>query len=143
MIDYTESMSAFVLSLFMEKGVSFQRRRVTIIAQIDTSDQYLNDTIPIKLVFYLINTEHFDIIEYQERVIIPRQLQASASQELNERFFIQLLFPIFQNETLKRTKHFVKIDAFIIHNKSLDFQASWYFDLPFLFLPVQRGLLLI
>jgi hypothetical protein len=104
----------------------------------DTGEQYSNNAIPVKLMFYLVKAENFDIIDYHERTVIAHRLQIELSDTMNIRHYVSLLFPILQNETSKHVKYFVKIDAFQPNNKGLDFQGSWYFDLLFPFLPVQR-----
>ncbi|CAF1371230.1 unnamed protein product, partial [Adineta steineri] len=116
----------------------FQRRRVTITTYLETSDLYSNDFVPLKLVFYLINRENFHIIDYAQHVIIPYQIRMGLFVYDVGRLFIYLLFPIHQDTQSRQATHFVKIDAFILSNQSLDFQASWYYASPFAFLPVQH-----
>ena len=122
---------------FYGERCEFQRRRVSINIRVDTSERYSNHFVPLKFVFYLIDAARNEIITYQEYIIVPYESRLSRVSYMVGRFFISLLFPVGQNRSLQLAKHFVKIDVFILNNDSLDFQASWFFDLAFPFLPVQ------
>ncbi|CAF0927239.1 unnamed protein product [Adineta ricciae] len=116
----------------------FQRRRVTITARVETNDFYSDNFVSLKLVFYLINRENFHIVDYTQTIIIPRKMRMNSRPYDYSSLFIYLLFPTHRYKEFREAAHFVKIDAFILNNQSLDFQASWYYILPFKFLPVQR-----
>ena len=117
----------------------FQRRRVTITAQLDSDDFYMNNVVPLLIVFYLINRDNDEIVDYSQRILVPHRLRFSNVQMYEtERSFVYLLWPIRPNNPLDYERFFVKIDVFIVLNDRLDFQDSWRYDLPFDFLPVQR-----
>jgi hypothetical protein len=57
----------------------FQRRRLGIIVQFDTSDYYSESTAVIKLVFYLIVEE--SIVDYHQIITVPYQRRWSESKD--------------------------------------------------------------
>lgn len=116
----------------------FQRRRVTIPVQLFPSNFYSNEFVPLKLVYYLINTKTLEIVDYFQQIIVPYDLRMNAEVYQAGRLFAYLLFPVHSYDLSQSSHHFVRIDAFILNMKTLDRQASWYYDIPFPFLPVQR-----
>jgi hypothetical protein len=69
---------------------------------IDASDLYSNSFVPIKLVFYLINRESFEIVDSTQHIMVSNQVRMNAE--------VCLLFPIRRNDPSRHAPHFVKID---------------------------------
>jgi hypothetical protein len=112
----------------------FQRRRVSIILKFETVDKYSDEPIAIKLVFYLIGSDPECIFDYQQLISVPYRKRHNLFHEVYNRYLIQLLYPI--NSSI-HFQTYIKIDAFVMTENSLNFQASWHYDLLFPFIPVQ------
>ncbi|CAF1248081.1 unnamed protein product [Didymodactylos carnosus] len=102
----------------------YQSRRLTIIFKLDIKDSLIRERQNfIKLVAYLITNE---TIVYYEEIIYMRMMK----------HFFYLIYPQ-QSTELKNWS--IRLDAFSITTASnVDFTASWLFDIPFPFLPVNR-----
>ena len=112
----------------------FQRRRVKIHISLIVSDRYLEMNAVIKLVIYLINRNSLEIIDYKERLVMAQRNPFTSQIVGTRQHQVQLLFP---TDNYFDAITFVKIDAFIVTKTSLEYQASWYYDLKFPFLPIQ------
>lgn len=116
----------------------FQRPRVVVTLRLDTSDVYSDKLIAVKLVIYLMSvTEEGDqVVDIEQKIFVPRYRRQSTRNQLVGRYLVTLLFPIVTTSKVYM-QNYVKIDGYIVTYESLDFQTSWYYDLPFTFLPVQ------
>ena len=80
------------------------------------------------------NADAHTIFDYKEEIFKTYKDIFETNPDRISLRLLQLLFPI--NSSFL-TKSYVKIDAFIITATSLEYQASWYYDLVFPFLPIQ------
>ena len=112
----------------------FQRRRVRINLNLIANDHYSNYNIIIKLVIYLTTPDIDHVLDYEEEVFVPYENRHKMLSAVGNHRPITLLFPI--NKSIGFEYH-VKIDAFIVTETSVEFQASWHYALLFQFMPVQ------
>ncbi|CAF1580370.1 unnamed protein product [Adineta ricciae] len=110
----------------------YQSERLTVYIEAHIA-HYFNPLTVFRLIIYLLNENH-TIISHDEMIFNNK------AKESNRKFRVYLLYERIQNTSLyQRLKSkFVRIDSYRIELTNVQYISSYFFSVPFSFLPVNR-----
>ncbi|CAF1426236.1 unnamed protein product [Didymodactylos carnosus] len=107
----------------------YQSERLTLYMQIQTSSSSFNRSSVFRFIIYLFN-------DRKNSIIIEEQIVCSSYYQSSYRHVIYLLYP--RSKLIYKTNYFVQISSYLISYSNVKFISSWYYNVLFSFLPVNR-----